>query len=274
MDEFHVYIDEAGDEGFGKLRNPDRGGQSIWLMLGAIIVAKDNDRFLPVWRDEIMDRFQKKRSRDLHFKNLGHDQRVHACRILADKPVGVCVVASDKRTILELSGQKLETYKTKGHLYNWLVRLLLERVTEVCARRAQREACRVHVTFSKRGGTDYESMRDYMYLMRDGREKLRPIRSINWDVLAPEDIRVENHSTRAGLQLADLATSATYKAFEPNLYGDVESRYAQIISPRYIQSSGRKVGCGLTIVPRTSSARENSRELLSLIERKARAPGS
>lgn len=95
---FHAYIDEAGDEGFGKLRQPDRGGQSTWLMLGAIITSGDHERDLPGWRDEIADGFVHKRRRDLHFQRLNHDQRVFACRLLARRPLGICVVASDKRT--------------------------------------------------------------------------------------------------------------------------------------------------------------------------------
>jgi len=47
VDEYYVYIDEAGDEGIGKLKQTDNRGQSRWLMLGAIIVTKENDRKLP-----------------------------------------------------------------------------------------------------------------------------------------------------------------------------------------------------------------------------------
>jgi len=38
MKEYVAYIDEAGDEGFGKLAAGPVGGQSRWLVLGACIV--------------------------------------------------------------------------------------------------------------------------------------------------------------------------------------------------------------------------------------------
>ena len=50
------------------------------------------------------------------------------------------------------------------------------------------------VVFSRRGGTDYHSMRDYLCLMRDGKEKVAPVRAIDWTVLDPDNIDVQNHS--------------------------------------------------------------------------------
>lgn len=253
-DEYYIYIDEAGDEGFGKLKAGNVGGQSRWLMLGAIVVSKENDRLLPQWRDEILKCFPHQRRRDLHFNKLKHDQRVVASQLLADKKLGACVICSDKSTINELPARKLEVYKQKGHLYNYLVRFLLERTTNACRTKSRLKGnnCRVFVTFSKRGGTDYKIMRDYLYLMRDGREKIQPVRSIDWSVLNPEDIHVEDHSKRAGLQLADVVTSATYCAFEPNSYGNTEERYANILRDRYIKERSKIEGCGITLVPKNA----------------------
>ena len=49
-----VYIDEAGDEGFGKLKSKIKSGQSQWLLVGAVIVRREDDLKLPKWRDEIL----------------------------------------------------------------------------------------------------------------------------------------------------------------------------------------------------------------------------
>lgn len=259
MDEYFAYIDEAGDEGFGKLRNGVSGGQSRWLLLGAIVVSKENDRLLPKWRDETMAIFSEKRRRDLHFQKLKHEQKVAACRHLSSRPFGASVVCSDKSTISALDPELLKVYKSKGHLYNYLVRFLLERISTACAARSAGvgKRCKVFVTFSKRGGTDYESMRDYLFLMRDGKELLSPKRSIDWRVLNPEDIKVEDHANRAGLQIADVVTSATYAALESNLYGDVETRYAELLSPRYIRLNGTIQDSGLTAVPTAARLQSN-----------------
>lgn len=264
MDEYFLYVDEAGDEGFGKLRKSDSGGQSRWLLLGAILVRKQNDSSLPAWRDEVMELFPRKRQRDLHFKHLKHEQRVAAAKLLGQKRMGVCVVCSDKTTIPHLPPHLLAIYKRKGHLYNYMVRFLLERATAACASVSLKagNGAKLYVTFSKRAGTDYEVMRDYLYLMRDGKEVLRPVRSIDWDVLHPEDIRVENHSKRAGLQIADIVTSSTYAALEPNLYGDVELRYASLLKERYLIDGGGIPNCGVTFIPKAASRRPHSLALM------------
>lgn len=264
IDEYYAYIDEAGDEGFGKLKTSNCGGQSRWLMLGAIVVSKEEDRQLPKWRDQVLLKFPSKKGRDLHFNKLKHEQKVAACKFLSDKRFGACVICSDKLTIPTLRNELLEKYKEKGHLYNYLVRYLLERVSKACAEKSKRAGnkARVFVTFSKRGGTDYNVMRDYLYLMRDGREVLRPVRSIDWSVLHPEDIGVEDHSNRAGLQIADVVTSATYNAFEQNLYGDTEARYASLFIPRYLKEGNGIRGCGVTLVPRSAIVHEQTKKFL------------
>lgn len=247
---FSAYVDEAGDEGFGKLRNPGTTGQSRWLGLGAVLVSESNDRFMPLWRDEIVALFPKKNKRDLHFRHLNHNQRVAACNSLRDKPLGICVIASNKATILD--SEELDVFKRKQHLYNYLVRWLLERLAAACREKARRDGngpASLFVTFSRRTGTDYQVMRSYFEFMRDGRELLKPVRSIDWDVFDPSNIRVENHAVRAGLQIADVVTSATCAALEPNEFGNIEPRYALSLKSRYLRERKRVLNCGLTLIP-------------------------
>ncbi len=267
---FHAYIDEAGDEGFGKLKTGRCGGQSRWLALGAILVSKENDRLLPQWRDAALGLLAHKK-RDLHFNKLKHEQKVAVVRLLAQKTFGISVICSDKITIPALRPELYERFKEKGHLYNYLTRYLLERLTAACAIKAQRLGTKAHleVTFSRRAGTDYETMRDYLYLMRDGKEKIPPARSIDWSVLNPEDIKVENHSKRAGLQLADVVTSATNAGLEPNLYGDVETRYARELARRYLKENQSISNCGITIIPQQSAQKDVPKNLIMELEQTA-----
>lgn len=195
--------------------------------------------------------FPAKQRRDLHFRYLNHAQRVAACEALSQKPIGIAVIASNKTTILD-SG-KINVFKQKQHLYNYLVRFLLERVTWICRERAKQiseDNARLRVIFSRRGGTDYQVMRDYLMMLRDGKEVLQPVRRIDWSVLDPNDIRVENHSVKAGLQIADVVTSATAAALEPNGFGHTEPRYALILKRRFIKERGLIGNCGLTLIPR------------------------
>ncbi len=148
---------------------------------------------------------------------------------------------------------------------------MLERLTAACAQKAKLSGTRaqLEVTFSRRAGTDYTVMRDYLFLMRNGKEKLQPVRSIDWTVLNPEDIKVENHSKRAGLQLADVVTSATYAGLEPNLYGDVETRYARSFSRRFLKEQNSLSNCGVTVVPRQSAKKGIPKGLITELEKSA-----
>jgi hypothetical protein len=236
MKEYVAYIDEAGDEGFGKLAAGPVGGQSRWLVLGACIVSRENDLRLPALRDQIVTRFAKRKSHDLHFRDLKHAQKVVVCQEIAAFPLEVCVTLSHKITI---PGSRFEVaFKKKGYLYNYLVRWLLERITTACAENSHPSACSLKLVFSRRSGTNYQTMKEYLELMRDGREVMQPVRSINWKVLNVDDIAVENHSKWAGLQVADCVTSAFFVAVEPNVYGNYEPAYAQLLKTRVLRAKG------------------------------------
>ena len=248
--QFVTYIDEAGDEGFGKLAAGPIGGQSRWLILGACIVRRENDLKLPALRDSILARFPKKKSRDLHFRFLDHAQKIVACQEIAKYPLGACLTLSHKVTI---PGRKYEdVFKQKGYLYNYLVRWLLERITTKCNEvvKAEKTAeCSLRLVFSRRSNTNYQTMKEYLELMRDGKEVIQPTRSIEWSILNIEDISVENHSKWAGLQIADCVTSAFFSGVEPNPYGNYEPAYANLLKGKLIRRRGVALGCGLTPVP-------------------------
>lgn len=274
---YYAYIDEAGDEGFGKLRSEQASGQSRWLLLGGIIVAEAADRELPRWRDEIMGLFAtKKKERDLHFRNLKHAQKVAACKNLDLRKFGIVTVCSNKITVAN-SPKYVSIFKEKGVLYNYLTRFLLERVTTAVVTAGKRDGVDVelHVRFSRRGGTDYHAMHDYLVLMKDGREKLKPVRSIDWSVFNPDNIKVENHSKLAGLQIADVVTSAVAAGLEPNLYGDTEPKYAELLGSHFVRHKGTVLDCGLTLIPRYAS-NPLSQDQKTFIDRMIswQAPGS
>jgi len=247
--QFVAYIDEAGDEGLGKLKFGSPA-QSKWLVIGGILVRDVHDGELPTWRDEIMAKFPAKKRRDLHFRTLNHDQKVAAVEYMRAKTFGVCCVCSNKITLCD-DGELFKRFTQKGYLYNYLTRYLLERLTSAVKDVADRtgQKAQLRVVFSRRGGTDYQSMRDYMILMRDGKERIRPVRSIDWSVFSPDDIKVENHSRWAGLQLADVVTSATAAGLEPNIYGNYEPRYANALAKRFLTKAKKVLNTGLVLVP-------------------------
>jgi len=166
---------------------------------------------------------------------------------LSKLPIGAAITFSHKVTI---SNSRYEDiFKKKGFLYNYLLRWLLERVTVACRDAARSEPCALKIVFSRRGGTDYQTMKEYLELMRDGREKIRPARNILWNVLDIDLIAVENHTKWAGLQIADCITSAFFNAVEPNIYGNYETGYALALRPNLIKRNGIAIGRGVTPVP-------------------------
>ena len=125
-------------------------------------------------------------------------------------------------------------------------------------------------------------MRNYLILMRDGNELMPPARKINWNVLDVDNIAVEHHTKWAGLQIADVVTSAIFCGFEPNAYGNYEPRYAQILKPRLMLTRlGKALDCGLSPVPswRKCAADELQTELIEELglnwpeKRRGQAPG-
>lgn len=103
-------------------------------------------------------------------------------------------------------------------------------------------------------------MRDYLILMRDGREMMQPVRSIKWDVLNVDNIAVETHDKWAGLQIADCITSAFFAAVEPNAYGNFEPRYAEHLRPRLLLRDNRALNCGVTPVPSLYGCKPNDHQ--------------
>lgn len=254
MKTFTAYIDEAGDEGFGKLSDLDiNTGQSRWLVLGCIIVSDDNRRLTPKWRDELLAFFPKKQRRDLHWRDLKHEQKVVVCNYMRDLKIGIGLTMSHKIT---LPGSKYaEPFKQRGYLYNYLVRWLLERLISACKRAAGGDPCKLRIVFSRRGGTNYQTMAEYLQMLADGDDLVKSPRSTDWSVLDIGKIAVENHSKSPGLQLADCVTSAFFQGVEPNLYGNTEPSYGLTLSPRLIDYNRDALNSGITVVPSVGAAR-------------------
>jgi len=109
-------------------------------------------------------------------------------------------------------------------------------------------------------------MADYLRYLADGRDLVKAPRHTDWAVLDIDGIKVENHSKRAGLQLADLVTSAFGNALEPNKFGNYETRYAKTLIPKLIRSRGTASNSGLTVVPGLHAARCDDLQLEFLRE--------
>ena len=254
--QYNIYLDEAGDDGLTKFRAPGAGGgASHWLTIGACIVSRESDRHMVAWRDEIRNRISSgpAQKRSIHFKELNHAQRRFASQVLAEKPIGIVAALSNKQTLSVLPKERFDVFKRKNQLYSYVTRYVLERASNICKRHALKHglaSCQARVIFSRRGGMNYEEFREYMTLIREGREVIPSKGIIDWDVIDPERIDAKDHGSVAGLQLADVATSAVHHAVEPDGFGNFEQSYAEALRGRFLRGpNGLVLGFGIVPMP-------------------------
>lgn len=213
---FHVFIDEAGDPGV-KPKYCDDPHWSDWFVVSAVVIAADREAETVGWIQEMNKAIRRNGPTVIHYRKLSESNRHHVCRVLAEKPVRIFVVASHKSSMRRHRSNKLGR-ATDRQFYNWCLRLLLERVTQWCARRCRKDGAPIHparIVFSERGGHDYGELRGYLKKIEaqtiTGNLKLDR-NSIVPNVIFESLCEVVPHSNLAGLQLADIAASAFFQA--------------------------------------------------------------
>jgi hypothetical protein len=240
---FVAYIDESGDEGLTKeFRTPGKqGGQSNWLVLSACMFRQSRDREATAWRDEIISRMPRKKTKILHFADLNPAQKTVTCECLCNKPLRMTSVLSNKQTIPK------GTYSTKNQLYFYLARYLIERVSWFC--RARRPEApegdgTVKLTFSRCGGMNYTDFQEYLTWLKVSQET-----EIHWPVIDIAAVEAHDHSQLAPLQVADALTSAFAAGLEPDYSGNCKPEYAEILKPIVYCRNGNYFSYGTKLVP-------------------------
>lgn len=255
-----AFIDESGDDGLEKFREPGgRGGSSSWLILSACLFRQVHSLDAVTWRDEISAKMPEKKSRALHFAELNHNQRVVAAQTIATKPVRAMSVLAAKRPIPK------DIYTEKNQLYFYMTRYLIERLSWLCRDlrpRVPEGDGRVAITFSRRGGMSYDAFREYLRRLKASNdEEVR----IHWPVIDIDAVDAKDHSSSASLQLVDAVASSFASAVEPNIYGNCELRYAEILKPITYQRKGNYLSYGVKVVPKPEDC-GLSEEQMRLIE--------
>ena len=224
-----AYIDESGDDGLiGRFRQAGGGGgPSHWLALGATVwrLSRDLD-MVGCAKSIIANLPERKQHKALHFAELDHAQRVMATGALARKIFRVTGIFAHKPVIPE------GIYVEKNQLYHYMSRYLIERLSWFCRdfRRYVPEGDgRVKIVFSRRGGMNYEDFQGYLNVLKGTYD---PDIQIHWPVIDIDGVEAVDHGQRFGLQLADLAISGLRAALEPDAYGNVEPRFAEMMKGR------------------------------------------
>ena len=242
---FVGYIDESGDDGIGNVRKAGiHGGQTRWLVISACVFRAALDLEAVAWRDAISGLMPEKKSRDIHFSRMTHGQRTAAVQSLAERPVRVISVLSNKETIPG------GVYTEKNQLYFYLTRYLIERISWLCRDlrpRVPEGDGRIKITFSRRGGLSYSGFTAYLKRLKATEDQEI---NIHWPVIDVDGIDAKDHSTHAALQLVDLVASSFGAGVEPDKFGNCEWRYAETLKPVIYQRNGNYLSYGVKIVPR------------------------
>lgn len=242
---FLAYIDESGDDGLNKFREPGgRGGASSWLVISAVVFHAAHSLDAVSWRNEISTRMPDRKAKTLHFADLNHSQRLISAQVIGSKPLRTVSILAAKRPI------PAGIYTKKNQLYFYMTRYLIERLSWLC--RDMRPKVpegdgRCAITFSRRGGMSYDDFRVYLQGLKAATDK--DIR-IHWPVIDVEAVKAVDHSHSASLQLADVVASSIATAVEPDRYGNVEPRYAQTLLPVTYKHRGSIISYGMKVVPR------------------------
>jgi hypothetical protein len=134
-----AYIDEAGDDGLQRVKPDGPNAASEWMVLSCVLVKAEREQEVLPWLKNLMASFNQHQMTHLHFRQLKDDKRAVACQALAGLPVRLFVVITNKRNMVKyrnLSAGKAKINVT-AWFYVWLTRILVERVSDYCARKSR-----------------------------------------------------------------------------------------------------------------------------------------
>ena len=157
----------------------------------------------------------------LHYRNLSDSKRLRACQELAKVSARTFAVCSYKRTMKNHHNPRAAAASggTNQYLYNFLVRMLLERATDLVFRDNvfQRDGGYMRVVFSHRGGHRFGQMKAYIEQLKA--QAIGHSTYIKTREIRPETLRFLHFDTvpyyqMAGLQFADIIASAYYQGLD------------------------------------------------------------
>lgn len=258
-----AYIDEAGDDGLKKIRPFDESGSSEWLMISGVVVKASREEEVSQWVDDIISGLWRYKGKGLHFKNLNENKKLFVCEQLATLSARYFVVCSNKKNMKGYNNPLAAEVPSQCWFYNWMTRLLLERITDFVAWHSVKEygsPQKLKIEFSSRGGLSYSQMSAYFrWISYQGENTFLRFGKIHWDTISYELLKVYPHYERAGLQLADIVASAFFKAADKYSTGSCDPRFAKALRPRVAKYRDRPsenaAGYGVKLIPSLKGAK-------------------
>jgi hypothetical protein len=232
---------------------PGGPGVSEWFVLAAYVIASAREPTLGNLKNVALSKFGYTQRTDIHFKDLSASRR----RIICDE-----VASHDCRLFVAISNKKnMQGYQNRrprhdpDWFYKWMLRLLLERVTRFCRRRADLEGLdrrTVKMVLSRNGRLNYGRFKEYLTLLREQSRlgtTFNKVGDIQWDVIDLDHFSAVDHKGEAGLQFADVVASAFYQGLSLNRKGECVPEYAIQLLPRVYSVRGERLGFGVKPIP-------------------------
>ena len=148
-----------------------------------------------------------------------------------DPPVRIFTVASNKKNMRRHQNERAGKIPSKQWFYNWLVRILMERLTDWCLRYSQKHKLprrHVKLMFSQSGGHSYSQTAAYHELLKVQGQSGTYLKK--WvprsEVMSMHLVEAHPHYAFAGLQLADIAASSFYQAVDNLDTGPCNTRHS------------------------------------------------
>lgn len=245
----HAFIDESGQRAFTPT-------SSDYFVMSAVIVQDVDVPAAAAFLAELRRELNRRPGDTLHFKNLHtHEERVHVSkRIGAIGFLTVSTVVICKRRF----NPERHGWTTDEATYSKTVELLLERLSWFA-----RDECGIwnppRDPFSRGGWRPGVMSYTLAHIVRYTTAHLRQLEAqlrtraetdIAWKHLDPRGGRLDQTSRVELLQLADLAVSATAKAFEPDRFGNTNRVYLEALASRlYRRRTGNLSSYGLKVYP-------------------------
>ena len=193
MSSHTVYIDEAGDLGFGN--------GTKWFVLTAVVVAKEDESSIRSNMNQIKSHLNVK---EIHLRKIREFMKKAyiATELSAENFVYMNVLVDTT---------KFDTTKIPNPMiaYNFVCKYLLQRVAWYLAE----NGFSADVVLSSRGTSRDGELICYI------KDKLFPYKANGIDATLFEKVTAKSSGTWDLLQLADVCATTMFNAYEPNSYG-------------------------------------------------------
>jgi hypothetical protein len=263
---FHLYIDEAGDEGVERIRPLDPDGASEYFVMCGVLIRAHRSQELASFVLNLKKQIGLSVAEELHFRDLTASQQKLAIAEIGRFQLGLVAIVSNKRNMRRYRNRRIEQKafeivrgKKRPQQYNWFYnhtfRYLLERSSSECARWTKvafGNDQQIRVIFSQRRGFRYSQTKAYLHKMRvaqHDRSYFNNKRQIDWRVVNPSAIEWSRGKSEPGLQVADCVASAVFRAIDEDWFGAAEPGFLETLSPRFIREGTSPRDYGFKLLP-------------------------